>query len=211
MDINQVAKLLNSVGEFTSCQNNCIKEDEAPYENYYKLEKNGNKWEYGLYMQERQNTPHFKVIKEFHKEEEGAKYFLLARLSSYYFKKKVQPFVMNHNELDIGGDHFNESKLYQSMSLLGIPSTFFVTDRSQIQHRAILLTKKDHTKSIVSFVDYKGNMIHSTVPINHQRALFITFKKVYMLYLFETEVSKLLKTEGLEHDVVEREINIFLS
>ncbi|MCY9268712.1 hypothetical protein, partial [Bacillus licheniformis] len=81
----------------------------------------------------------------------------------------------------------------------------------QVKNRAIMLEKKDETSSIVSFVNDKGNVIQSTVAIQNQRALFIAFKKVYLLYQFENEVKNLLETEGIANNFSEGDINTFLS
>ncbi|MFT0804203.1 hypothetical protein VSK91_23055 [Bacillus swezeyi] len=211
MNINQACKLLNALGKLISIKDGYIKEEVPPYENYYKLEKNKDKWVYGLWMCERENTPYMKVVKEFDNEAEGVKYFFLDRLSSYYFLKKVQPFMMEHGELDIGGPTFDKNKLYQAMSILKIPSSLSVLEKSEIKNRAIMLTKEDETNSVVSFVDGRGNVIQSTIAIKNQRALFIAFKKIYMLYIFENEIINLLKAQGIANDFSEKDINIFLS
>lgn len=211
MDIGQVSRLLNHVGKLTTYQDNCIKEDAPPYENYYMLEKSGEKWEYGLFTLERENNPYLRKIKEFNTEAEGAKYFLLDRLSSYYYSERVGPFIMDHTELDIGGQNFDENKLVKALSLVGIPSSLYVIDKSQIKGRAIMLTQKDDTNSIVSFIDSIGNTVQSTVPINNQRALLVAFRKVFMLYLFETEVNQLLEAENITNVFTDKDINIFLS
>ncbi|PTY82162.1 hypothetical protein B5V90_20520, partial [Heyndrickxia sporothermodurans] len=134
MDIQQASRLLNVAGKQTSYQNNCIKEKVDLYENYYQLEKDRDKWKYGLFMVERQNNPYFKVQKEFDKETEGAKYFFLDRLSSFYFSTKIKPFMNSHSELDIGGSNFDENKLYKAMSILSIPSSLLVTSKSKIKN-----------------------------------------------------------------------------
>jgi len=54
-------------------------------------------------------------------------------------------------------------------------------------------------------------VIQSTVAIQNQRALFIAFKKVYLLYQFENEVKNLLETEGIANNFSEGDINTFLS
>lgn len=71
------------------------------------------------------------------------------------------------------------------MSLFGIPSSFFVLRQSEIKSKAIMMTKVDEDHSIISFVNSNSNVIHSTISIKNQRALFIAFKKIFMLYIFE--------------------------
>lgn len=211
VNINDVSELLNKVGESTTIENTSLKQLTGPYENYYKLEGNGGKWLYGLYVVEKQNNPYFDVIKEFDTEEEGAKYYFLDRLSSQYFLTKVQPFMLAHGELDINGPKFNESKLYQAMTMLKIPKYYFVTDPSQIVkgHRCIMLTKKEQEKWSVSFIAPSGKVINQSLPIDHQWALFIAFRKVYRLYIYETEVKNLLESNNVNIDFTEKEINKF--
>lgn len=117
---------------------------------------------------------------------------------------------MEHEELDIGGPTFDQGKLFKAMSILGIPASLFALVQSQVRNRAIMLEKEDETSSIVSFVNDKGNVIQSTVAIQNQRALFIAFKKVYLLYQFENEVKNLLETEGIANNFSEGDINTFL-
>lgn len=47
-----------------------------------------------------------------------------------------------------------------------------------------MMTKVDEDHSIIS-VNSNSNVIHSTISIKNQRALFIAFKKIFMLYIFE--------------------------
>ncbi|MCD2368031.1 hypothetical protein ACWTIN_17155 [Bacillus paralicheniformis] len=131
-------------------------------------------------------------------------------LSTFYFLEKFQRFVMEHEELDIGGPTFDQSKLFKAMSILGIPASLFALGQSQVRNRAIMLEMKDETSSIVSFVNDKGNVIQSTLAIRNQRALFIAFKKIYLLYQFENEVKNLLEAEGIANYFSEGDINTFL-
>lgn len=211
MNINQAHKMLNKLGKSTTLEDSCIKENVAPYENFHKLEKDKDKWVYGLFMVERQNNPYLQITKKFDTEVEGAKHFFLDSLSSFYFLEKFQRFVMEHEELDIGGSTFDQSKLLKAMSILGVPASLFALGQSQVRNRAIMLEKEDETSSIVSFVNDKGNVIQSTVAIRNQRALFIALKKVYLLYKFENEVKNLLETEGIANNFSEGDIKTFLS
>jgi len=210
VNINQAHKILNKLGKSTTLEDSCIKENVAPYENFYILKNDKDKWVYGLFMVERQNNPYLEITKEFYNEVEGAKHFFLDRLSSFYFLEKFQLFVMEHEELDIGGPTFDQSKLFQAMSILGIPASLFALGQSQVKNRAIMLEMEDEASSIVSFVNNKGNVIQSTVAIQNQRALFIAFKKVYLLYQFENKVKNLLETEGIANNFSEGDISTFL-
>ena len=205
---------MNNLGIVTTCNDDFLKEIKPPYENYYKLEKSNNTWLFGLFMVEKQNNPYLKEIKKFDSETEGAKYFLLNRLSAYYFSERVRQFIMRYDELDIGGATFNASKLNRAMSLIGIPSSTLVIgklENKRLDNRIIKLTEEDEASFIVSFIDSNGKVIQSTIPLDYQRALFIVFKKVYLLYLFEREVSGLLDKKGLKKDISDKDISIFLS
>ena len=211
MNINQAHKILNKLGKSTTLEDSCIKENVAPYENFYILKKDKDKWGYGLFMVEKQNNPYLQITKEFDTEVGAAKHFFLDRLSSFYFLEKFRRFVMEHEELDIGGPTFNQSKLFKAMSILRIPASLFALEQSQVKNRAIMLEKEDETSSIVSIVDDKGNVIQTTLAIRNQRAFFIVFKKVYLLYQFENEVKSLLEAEGITNNFSEGDINTFLS
>lgn len=208
--ISQAAKILNHIGKITEVKENYIKEVLPPYENYCVLEIKGEIWEFGLFMVERQNNNYFKPIKQFSTESEGAKYFFLNRLSEYYFAEKISPFIMNHPQYDIGGPSFSEKKLLNAMSLLGIPSTLLSLDQEH-KNRAIKLTKVDELNFTVSYVDSKGNTVKSTIPIDYQRTLFIAFKKVFLLHLFEQNVSRILQFEGVRAEISEENLNVFLT
>ncbi|QTN00534.1 hypothetical protein ERJ70_15260 [Sediminibacillus dalangtanensis] len=163
--------------------NNYIKELVPPHDNYYCLEEVDGLWRYGLIMMENQNNPYMKQRKEFKTETEGAKYFFCDRLSAFYFSERIRPFMLKHGELDIGGPSFDENGLGKAMSMLGISSSLFHRDQRQdSKHRAIQLSSGDGTNYVVSFIDRKGSRVHFTIPINYQIAIFLTFKKVFMLY-----------------------------
>ncbi|MCI4129871.1 hypothetical protein [Bacillus haynesii] len=211
MNINQAHKILNKLGKSTTLEDSCMKENVAPYENFYILKRDEDKWVYGLFMVERQNTPYLEITKEFDTEVEAAKHFFLDRLSSFYFLEKFLLFVMEYEGLGIGGPTFNQSKLFKAMSILGIPASLFALGQSQVRNRAIMLEMEDEASSVVSFVNDKGNVIQSTVAIRNRRALFIAFKKVYLLYQFENEVKNLLEAEGIANNFSEGDINTFLS
>ncbi len=210
MNIHQTSKILNSIGILTNSNNHCLEEIKGPYENYHKLEKkiDGN-WVYGLFIVERQNEPYLEKIKEFDSEVEGAKFFLLKRLAFFYYSEKVSPFKMNHPELYIGGLTFDEIKLDKAMSLLSIPTSILEKGNKQGENRAINLSKLDNTNFIVSFSDSNGKKIHSTLPLSYQRALSFTFRKVYLLHIYEQEISKILKKEGII--LTDEDISIFLT
>ncbi|WP_226668930.1 hypothetical protein [Metabacillus litoralis] len=210
MNIIQVAKLLNRVGKLVEIKDGYLKENEFYSENYYQLKEVDGVWKFGLVMIERTYNPIIRKEKEFSTETEGAKYFFLDRLSSFFFLEKVRPFMMEHDELDIGGANFDIDMLFKTMSLLSIPSTLLIIAKQKVKQRSIQLERVDETNYIVSFIGEKGDNIHSTIPINYHRALFIAFKKVYMLHLFEEEVIKLLEDEEIINDFSENDISIFL-
>ncbi|MDQ0216298.1 hypothetical protein J2S13_002739 [Oikeobacillus pervagus] len=101
--------------------------------------------------------------------------------------------------------------IFRDEGILSIPSSLLLKAKQHVKNRAIKLTKVDETNFIVSFVDCNANIVQSTIPIDYERALFIAFKKVYMLYLFEQEVKKLLEMEEIKSEFSDKEISIFLS
>ena len=213
MKLREASTLMKRLGLRTLCKDNVLQELKSPYENYYKLKGCNNTWQYGLFMVENQSYPFLKEIKKFNTEAEGAKYFVFHRLSSYYFSERVRPFIMSHPELDIGGPLFDIKKLNKAMSVIGIPSSI-VSIRGFKEHRLdrkmIELRKNDDEAFVVSFINSNGGVIQSTIPLHYQRALFIVFKKAYLLHLFEGEVSQLLEKENLRKKFSDRDISSFL-
>ncbi|MGG1686648.1 hypothetical protein [Pseudalkalibacillus sp. NRS-1564] len=214
MKLRQASTLMNRPGLHTLCKDDVLQERKSPYENYYKLTRCNNTWQYGLFVVENQNNPFFKEMQKFHSEAEGAKYFLFHRLSSYYFSERIRPFMISHSELDIGGPFFDLKKLKKAMSLIGIPPSIVSVGKVKelrLERKRIALIKKDDGTFIVSFMNGNGEVIQSTMPVDYKRALFIIFKKVYLLHLFEREVSEWLEKENLRKYVSDRDISIFLS
>lgn len=211
MDILQVSKILNKIGISTVSDIDYLEEKKnGPHENYYKFQKKTeDTWVYGIFMVEKQNKPHLEVIKEFNTESEGVKYYFLKRLASYYFSEKVSTFKMEHSELDIGGITFNEEKFFKAMHMLGIPLYLIKIGRVSAGNRAINISKVDDTNSVVSFVNSEGDLVHSSLPLSHHRALSFAFRKVYLLYIYEQEVSNILEEEGIV--LSDDDINIFLT
>ncbi|WZY01307.1 hypothetical protein NSQ26_04535 [Bacillus sp. FSL W7-1360] len=58
MEFKLVADLLNSAGVKTSYTIDRLEEVPFPYENYVLLKKDGDKWVYGFFVQERTNNPY---------------------------------------------------------------------------------------------------------------------------------------------------------
>jgi len=211
MNIKQAAELLNREGKSMLLKSNELQEEVSAFSNYYHLKLNEHKWLYGVWMVERQNNPYIKVEKEFESEEEAAKYLFLKLLSSHYFSKYVGEFMKRHPELAIGEDSFDERGLRQSMSLLKIPSSFLIKDKTQAKNRAIMLNEKGDEQNFLSFVNSNGEIVHSSLPMDNQSALFFAFKGIYMLYLFEKKVSPLLESYDLRDEFTDHDINFFIS
>lgn len=103
MNISIAAEIMNKAGKQIKLEPEKLVELNPPFENYHYLIKVGEEWEFGLASIERQEVPKEKVIKRFKSEKDAAKHFLMNRLSAFYFSKEVRPFMMKHEEFDIGG------------------------------------------------------------------------------------------------------------
>ena len=79
--------------------------------------------------------------------------------------------MKEHPQFDIDRPTFNENKLWNAMSLAGIPSDMLIRENN-----AVKLKQLDEAKYVVTNVSNKGNTVSSSIPIDYQRALFITFK-----------------------------------
>jgi hypothetical protein len=210
MKIKDAAELLNNEGIKVSYNNNFIKEELPPYTNYYQLEKKDT-WEYGMFICERENNPYVKSIYNFDSEDESVKYFYLDRLSSYYFKNRIQPFIAQHNEFDIGGTNFSEDKLVESLYILSIPSSYLFNKKNKNSTTmSILVEQTSNTLYKISLIGTNGAVLQSVPPMSRQRALFLAFKKVYLLYIYDTTVSETLRKFGLLNEFKEEDVRYFL-
>ncbi|WZY01355.1 hypothetical protein NSQ26_04775 [Bacillus sp. FSL W7-1360] len=213
MEFKLVADLLNFAGTKTAYTTDRLEQVPFPYENYYLLKKDGNKWAYGLFIQERTNNPYLSNVKIFDTKEEGSRHFFLKRLESHYFTIIIQP-LLSRKELQIYDDTFDIPKLKHALSVAGVSDDLFYVDEEP-DHRAIVLETKGEDYSI-AFYGEKGEKISSYVPryimvhsdatpdevkekiaaappLELREALFFVFQKVVKLHLFETRVSALLE------------------
>lgn len=113
-----------------------------------------------------------------------------------------------HRELEIGYPTFDENKLSKVMLLLITPSSLLVFGNYQVNHRTIKLTKEDDTNYTVSFIGVNGYIIHPSLPMKYHRALFFTFRDIYLLHIYEQGISKILEGEGII--LSDEDINSFL-
>ncbi|MGM0852572.1 MAG: hypothetical protein ACQEWI_08170 [Bacillota bacterium] len=210
MNIITVAKIMNKAGKQITIEPDKLVEINPPYENYHYLKEVGEDWEFGLMLVERQEVPNEKVIKLFKSEEDAAMYFLMNRLSAFYFAKRIRPFMMEHEEFDIGGPKFNERKFHEAIYLIGIPPTLISLNDTIVKTNRIIVEAEDD-RFIVKYRGGNGKTISSTLPVSKKRALFFAFKKLFLLYLFNEEVNELLIEHGEGNNVTDEDISVFLT
>jgi hypothetical protein len=210
MNISIAAKIMNKAGEQIKIEPEKLVEINPPYENYHYLKKVGEEWEFGLLLVERQEVPSEKVIKLFKSEEEAAMYFLMNRLSAFYFDKRIRPFMMKHEGFDIGGPEFNERKFHEAIYLVGIPPTLISFNETISKANRIIVEAEDE-KFIVKYRGEDGKTISSTLPVSKKRALFFAFKKLFLFHLFNKEVKDLLIEHGEGNDITDEDISVFLT
>lgn len=210
MNISIAAKIMNKAGKQITIEPDKLVEINPPYENYHYLKKVREEWEFGLLLVERQEVPNEKVIKLFKSEEEAAMYFLMNRLSAFYFAKRIRPFMMEHEEFDIGGPEFNERKFHEAIYLIGISPTLFSLNDTILKTNRIIVDAEDD-KFIVKYRGEDGKTISSTLPISKKRALFFAFKKLFLIYIFNKEVKNLLIEHGEGNNITDEDISVFLT
>src|SRR5699024_11022061 len=66
-------------------------------------------------------------------------------------------------------------------------------------------------KYIVVYYGNGGKEINSTYPIAKSQALFLAFRKGFLLHLYETRVKDLLRKNGLKDEITDKDINIFIT
>jgi hypothetical protein len=210
MNICIAAKIMNKVGKQVTIEFDKLVEVNPPYENYHYLRKVGGEWEFRLMLVERQEVPYVKVIKLFKTEEKVAMYFLMNRLSAFYFDKRIRPFMMKHEGFDIGGPEFNERNFHEAIHLIGIPPTLFSLNGTIVKTNRIIVEEEDGT-FIVKVRGEDGKTISSTLPVSKKRALFFAFKKLFLFHLFNKEVKDLLIEHGEGNDITDEDISVFLT
>jgi|GEM_PF-3829097 len=210
MYISIAAKIMNKAGKQIKIEPEKLVEINPPYENYHYLKKVGEEWEFGLLLVERQEVPSEKVIKLFKSEEEAAMYFLMNRLSAFYFDKRIRPLMMKLEGFDIGGPEFNERKFHEAIYLVGIPPTLFSLNETISKANRIIVEAEDE-KFIVKYRGEDGKTISSTLPVSKKRALFFAFKKLFLFHLFNKEVTDLLIEHGEGNDITDEDISVFLT
>lgn len=210
MNITIAAEIMNKAGKQIKIEPEKLVEITPPYENFHYLKKTGEEWEFGLESIERQEVPKEKVIKRFKSEKDAAKHFLMSRLSAFYFAKEIRPFMMKHEEFDIGGPNFNERKFHEAIYLIGIPPMLISLNDTIIKSNRIILESKGD-QFIVMYRGANGKTISSTLPVNKKRALFFAFKKLFLLNLFNKEVKELLIEHGQGNMIGDEDISVFLT
>ena len=212
MKIKHAAELLEKAGIKVSYSIDFIKEEVPPFTNYYQLEKRDT-WEYGLFICERENHPYIRNIYKFDSEDRGVKYFFLDRLSSYYFTNRIQPFIAQHNELDIGGTGFSEERLVKALNLLNIPSSYLYDKNNKNHTNTTMSISIEQTPDMLYQLSLRGKngvILQSIPSMSRQRALFMVFKKIYLLFIYDTTVRKTLQNSGLLSEFTEEDIKYFL-
>ncbi|MGM0751801.1 MAG: hypothetical protein ACQET6_07685 [Bacillota bacterium] len=212
MNISIAAKIMNKAGKQITIEPDKLVEINPPYENYHYLKKVREEWEFGLLLVERQEIPNEKVIKLFKSEKEAAVYFLMNRLSAFYFAKRIRPFMMKQEGFDIGGPEFNERKFHEAIYLVGIPPTLFsLNETISKANRIIVEVEGEDEKFIVKYRGEDGKTISSTLPVSKKRALFFAFKKLFLFHLFNKEIKDLLLEHGEGNDITDEDISVFLT
>ncbi|MFP7473157.1 hypothetical protein SFC55_19300 [Niallia taxi] len=70
--------------------------------------------------------------------------------------------MKEHPQFDIGRPTVNENKLWNAMSLAGIPSDMLIRENN-----AVKLKQLDEAQSSVTYVGSKGNTVSSSIPIDY--------------------------------------------
>ncbi|MBU5465774.1 hypothetical protein KQI49_02895 [Virgibacillus sp. MSJ-26] len=208
MDIKITAKMLNDVGKKIIYNKNKLEEVVPDFQNYYVLKKAEDKWVYGLFMQEGNNQPYLKSDEQFLKESEASKYFFLKQLSRFYFNTIIKSFIQKHPALGIGRPQFDEESLLNSFKSAGIPKEILSKEKDNKMSVSI---EEKGDKYIVVYYGNGGKEINSTYPIAKSQALFLAFRKGFLLHLYETRVKDLLRKNGLKDEITDKDINIFIT
>ncbi len=167
---------------------NGLRENKHQFNNYYQLIKTDKGWEYSLFMQEKTNSSEKAELKEFQNESDGAMYFLLKQLSNGYSRTYIDSYR------GVLPDNLSINDLEKGLQKVGVSAKKFVYGEKELNGTFIQLEKVDDEYCSFSlYVD--GVRTKSSIALSNRRVLGITFRKVMLLYFFETKVEPILKRE----------------
>ncbi|WP_144557988.1 hypothetical protein [Shouchella miscanthi] len=190
--IKQAQEILEKENFPVIATTNGVRENSHPFDNYYQLIKTDKGWEYSLFMQEKTNSPEKADLKEFQNESDGAMYFLLKQLSNGYSRTYIDSY---RGDLP---DNLSINDLIKGLQKVGVSARKFVYGKKELNGTFIQLEKVDDEHCSFSlYVD--GVKTKSSIPLSNRRGLGITFRKVILLYFFETKVEPILKREHITY------------
>ncbi|EIT87247.1 hypothetical protein A374_01149 [Fictibacillus macauensis ZFHKF-1] len=214
MNIAETARILNQWGIPTRCEKDYLEQvKESPYDNFLRLQQNGDKWELGYFIVERQNNPYFETDRSFETEDEAARGYLFDQLYWYYFQYKVEAFMLKHWLLSIGEDKFSIRKLLKAARKIGVPSTRFMYNKPPtLGHRSILVSEIERKKYEIKVYDRDGKIIAWEPAEEYaEQSLYSAYVLMYLLHIYEEEVEEILLAEGIGNEITNREILLFIN
>src|SRR5690625_4404234 len=162
MNIKQVARLLNDIGQPMIVTDTYLEPDVDYGENYYKLRLNSkvNKWEFLFMERERQSSGGENLEKSFDDEASASKYYYLHELSTYYLFNYIQPFKLNNKDINFSSRSFNLENLKEAFKRLDMDASYYSLDGTVKEH-SMLLERVNKKESRVYFIGRNGKEIDS--------------------------------------------------
>ncbi|MDR1926254.1 MAG: hypothetical protein LBQ13_01010 [Endomicrobium sp.] len=212
MNLKILCTLLNEFGIKVFCKGNVLEGEHDQYYDYSLVEKQGNKWVYGVFMQERESNPHFNISKKFDNESDVTKEFFIKELGTDTRIKLLSPRGRVDIGMDIYKEDFTEDKFRNAMDIRRVPQYRFSTIQKDVSERTVMLLKENIDKYRIYFIGKDNKIVGKFgILLNAKEALFWVYKLVFTLDFFEKEVVPVLKREGVYEEFTEEDVYAFVS
>lgn len=210
MNIKQVTRLLNDEGIPTILKSNSIEQDRDQGESYYKLQLETNKWELLFVQRENRSSGGEKVLKTFDDESSASKYYYLSTLSSFYFRKHIQPFELKNEDINIGWTEFTFDNLEEALLRLNFDDKYYSL-RGGLKRHSAFLEKVSEKESKVKFIGDKYDVVFETTLLDNWNAYYVLYKYAYYLYLLDNHCNYLIERKEINERFTDEEYSVFLS
>jgi hypothetical protein len=210
MNLKMTYELLNKFGVEVYLENTVLHKKAIPGFDYAMLKYENRKWLNGVFLQERQNDPHFETVKEFNSESEAAKSFFIYELGSKIRMYFLSPEYRKNNIIDIYRENFVYEDFFKLMDSREINKNLLITKESQALGRAIMLVEEYPKQYRLCFVSKDKTLHKFAVLLDSREALFWVYKMVFTLDFFEKEVEPVLKEEGIYKEFSEEDVYSFI-
>ena len=206
MELEEMLKIFDYMNiQIENINGKYIEEKHGNGENYYRLELLENSWNFVFVQKEKMNK--YDIQKEFMTRREAIKYFCFYELRDMYSNKYLDKIIEN-NDL-IGTDGFEIADLLNIFHTLCIDDKVYTVVGKK--NKAVNLVKTSDDMYVVAYINEIGTVIHKTIELDKNTALYAMFRWTYLLSLMNTHITKLSSIGALTEEVGDNEYKILFS